>query len=95
MDIQTSDDPVWTYFDSQHTYIIKQMNTSYKTAVASIRGLRPSCLCPRYLLTVLLASLEKSEPDVATPDNLTSILAAQLQIAIHALDNKQSDAAVG
>ncbi|KAJ7810126.1 exocyst complex component sec5 [Mycena leptocephala] len=77
MDIQTSDDPVWTYFDSQHTYIIKQMNTSYKTAVASIR-----------------ASLEKSEPDVATPDNLTSILAAQLQIAIHALDNKQSDAAV-
>jgi exocyst complex component 2 len=46
MDIQTSDDPVWTYFDSQHTYIIKQMNTSYKTAVASIRGLRPYCLCP-------------------------------------------------
>ncbi|KAJ6484343.1 exocyst complex component sec5 [Mycena vitilis] len=77
MDVQTNEDPVWTYFDSQHAYIIKQMNTSYKTAVSSIR-----------------ISLEKAEPDVATPDNLTSILAAQLQTALGALDNKQSEAAV-
>ncbi|KAJ7151147.1 exocyst complex component sec5 [Mycena filopes] len=77
MDIQTNEDPVWTYFDSQHKYIIKQMNTSYKTAVSSIR-----------------AALEKSEPDVANQDNLTALLAAQLQIAISALDNKQSEAAV-
>ncbi|KAJ7039787.1 exocyst complex component sec5 [Mycena alexandri] len=77
MDIQTNDDPVWTYFDSQHKYIIKQMNTSYKTAVSSIR-----------------AALEKSEPDNASQDNLTSIIAAQLQIALAALDNKQSEAAV-
>ncbi|KAJ6571717.1 exocyst complex component Sec5-domain-containing protein [Mycena capillaripes] len=77
MDIQTNEDPVWTFFDSQHAYIIKQMNTSYKTAVSSIR-----------------ASLEKSEPDDASPNNLTSILAAQLQIAVGALDNKQSEAAV-
>ncbi|KAF7350428.1 Exocyst complex component SEC5 [Mycena venus] len=75
MDIQTNEDPVWTYFDSQHAYIIKQMNASYKTAVSAIR-----------------ATLEKSEPDVASPDNLTSIIAAQLQIAIGALDNKQSEA---
>ncbi|KAJ7770499.1 exocyst complex component sec5 [Mycena metata] len=77
MDIQTNDDPVWTYFDSQHKYIIKQMNTSYKTATSSIR-----------------TALEKSEPDNASSDNLTSILAAQLQIALAALDNKQSEAAV-
>ncbi|KAF8189841.1 exocyst complex component Sec5-domain-containing protein [Mycena galopus ATCC 62051] len=77
MDIQTNEDPVWTYFDSQHTYIIKQMNTSYKTSVTSIR-----------------ASLEKSEPDAASPDHLTSTIAAQLQVAIRALDNKESEAAV-
>ncbi|KAJ6631115.1 exocyst complex component Sec5-domain-containing protein [Mycena sp. CBHHK59/15] len=77
LELQTNDDPVWTYFDSQHAYIIKQMNVSYKTAVASIR-----------------ATLEKSEPDNPSPDNLTSILAAQLQIAIGALDNKQSDTVV-
>ncbi|KAJ7237307.1 exocyst complex component sec5 [Mycena haematopus] len=77
MDIQTNEDPVWTYFDSQHAYIIKQMNASYKTSTAAIR-----------------ASLEKSEPDAAIPDHLTSSIAAQLQVAIGALYNKQSEAAV-
>ncbi|KAF8189835.1 exocyst complex component Sec5-domain-containing protein [Mycena galopus ATCC 62051] len=76
MDIQTNEDPVWTYFDSQHAYIIKEMNTSYTMAVAAIR-----------------ASLEKS-PHIANPDYLTSTIAAQLQVAIRALDNKESEAAV-
>jgi hypothetical protein len=39
--------------------------------------------------------LEKSEPDAASAGDLTSIIAAQLQVAIAALDNKQSEAAVG
>ncbi|KAK7046645.1 exocyst complex component SEC5 [Favolaschia claudopus] len=77
MDIQTNDDPIWTFFDSQHKYIIKQMNTSYKSAVSGIRNL-----------------LEKSESDTANPDSLSLIIAAQLQIALAALDNKQSEAAV-
>ncbi|KAJ7755359.1 exocyst complex component sec5 [Mycena maculata] len=77
LELQTTDDPVWTYFDSQHAYIIKQMNASYKTNVSSIRTI-----------------LEKTEPDVATGDQLTSILTSQLQVAIAALDNKQSEAAV-
>ncbi|KAJ6486945.1 exocyst complex component sec5 [Mycena sanguinolenta] len=77
MDIQTNEDPVWTYFDSQHAYIIKQMNTSYKASVAAIR-----------------ASLEKSEPDASNSEHLTLVIAAQLQIAIGALDNKQSEAAI-
>ncbi|KAJ7136006.1 exocyst complex component Sec5-domain-containing protein [Mycena epipterygia] len=77
LELQTNDDPVWTYFDSQHSYIIKQMNTSFKTNVGTIR-----------------AALEKTEPDAASQDNITSILAAQLQLAVGALDSKQSEAAV-
>ncbi|KAJ7275010.1 exocyst complex component sec5 [Mycena rebaudengoi] len=77
LELQTNDDPIWTYFDSQHAYIIKQMNASHKTAVASIK-----------------ASLEKTEPEASSPDELTSALAAQLQLAIAALDTKQPEAAV-
>ena len=38
MELQTNDDPVWTYFDSQHAYIMKQMNTSFKSCVSNIKG---------------------------------------------------------
>ncbi|CAK5272889.1 unnamed protein product [Mycena citricolor] len=40
------------------------------------------------------ATLEQTEPDVAGQDTLTGILVAQLQVAIAALDNKQSEEAV-
>jgi hypothetical protein len=38
LELGVADDPVWTYFDSQHKYIMNQMNISYKSAVGSIRG---------------------------------------------------------
>lgn len=39
MELGSSDEPVWTYFDSQHSYIMKQMNVAYKSATAIIRGM--------------------------------------------------------
>ncbi|KAF7323903.1 Exocyst complex component SEC5 [Mycena kentingensis (nom. inval.)] len=76
MDLQLSDDPVWTYFDSQHAYIMKQMNSAYKSSIVAIRS-----------------ALEKSQTPITNPDSLTSVLAAQLQVAIAALDKKQSESA--
>lgn len=38
LELGASDDPVWVYFDSQHKHIMHQMNQSYKTATALIRG---------------------------------------------------------
>ena len=38
LELGASDDPVWVYFDNQHKYIMQQMNQSYKTATALIRG---------------------------------------------------------
>ncbi|KAJ7637152.1 exocyst complex component sec5 [Roridomyces roridus] len=77
LEIQTNDDPVWTYFDSQHAYIIKQMKASYKNTVATVK-----------------ATLEKTEPDAVGRENISSILAAELQVAVAALDGKQSESAV-
>lgn len=38
LDLQNSDDSVWTFFDSQHKLIMDQMNNHYKTSVTNIKG---------------------------------------------------------
>jgi exocyst complex component 2 len=37
LELNTGDETLWTYFDSQHKYIVNQMNTVYKNAVASVK----------------------------------------------------------
>jgi hypothetical protein len=41
------------------------------------------------------AALEKMSPDVRNPDDLTALLAAQLQSSMIALEAKQSDIVIG
>ncbi|KAF8886545.1 exocyst complex component sec5 [Infundibulicybe gibba] len=38
LELQANDDPVWTYFDSQHRYILNQMNESYRTSLAQVQA---------------------------------------------------------
>ncbi|KAL0958155.1 hypothetical protein HGRIS_000321 [Hohenbuehelia grisea] len=38
LELSTSDEPIWTFFDSQHKHITEQMNNAYKTAVASTQA---------------------------------------------------------
>ncbi|KAL1743983.1 exocyst complex component Sec5-domain-containing protein [Schizophyllum fasciatum] len=38
MDLNTAEDPMWTFFDSQHKYITDQMNAAYKTALAKVQA---------------------------------------------------------
>lgn len=38
MELSPNEEPVWTYFDAQHKYIINQMGDSYNSAVAVIKG---------------------------------------------------------
>ncbi|RXW20181.1 hypothetical protein EST38_g5679 [Candolleomyces aberdarensis] len=38
LELQSTDEPVWTYFDSHHKHIIDEMNKSYSTALTSIEG---------------------------------------------------------
>lgn len=39
LELQTNDDPVWMYFDNHHKHILSQMNTSYRSSVATIEGI--------------------------------------------------------
>jgi exocyst complex component 2 len=52
LDLQPSDDPIWTFFDSQHKHILAQMNKAYQAAVAAI-----SCTVRIYI------QLERYVPD--------------------------------
>ncbi|KIM53074.1 hypothetical protein SCLCIDRAFT_32138 [Scleroderma citrinum Foug A] len=36
LDLNTSQDPIWTYFDSQHTYIMDQISAAYRSGLAKV-----------------------------------------------------------
>jgi len=38
MEFQSSDDPLWTYFDTQITLIMDRMNSAYQSSVKGIEG---------------------------------------------------------
>ncbi|KAF8841998.1 hypothetical protein BDN67DRAFT_900284 [Paxillus ammoniavirescens] len=78
LELNTSEDPIWTYFDSQHTYIMEQMRASYRSGVAAIES----------------TSRSQTQPDIGTPDVLSTTLASQLQLCLAALETKQSDIAI-
>ncbi|KAF9266066.1 hypothetical protein L218DRAFT_956455 [Marasmius fiardii PR-910] len=77
LELSSSDDPVWTYFDSQHKHILDQMNKAYRSSVTTVNVAR-----------------EKTAGDIPGPESMSAFLANQLQIAITALEAKQSDTAI-
>jgi hypothetical protein len=38
LELNSADDPAWTYFDAQHKFIMDQMNAGYRAAIANIKG---------------------------------------------------------
>jgi len=38
LELQSSDDPVWTYFDSHHTHIMDKMSGSYRSSIKLVEG---------------------------------------------------------
>ncbi|KAF8970220.1 exocyst complex component Sec5-domain-containing protein [Flammula alnicola] len=38
LELQSNDDPVWTYFDSHHKHILDRMNKAYRSSVGAIEG---------------------------------------------------------
>ncbi|KAL0576081.1 Exocyst complex component S5 [Marasmius crinis-equi] len=77
LELSSNDDPIWTYFDSQHKHIMDQMNKAYRSSTVAVNVAR-----------------EKTAAELPGPDSLTAMLANQLQIAIAAVEAKQTDAAV-
>ncbi|KAF9239346.1 exocyst complex component Sec5-domain-containing protein [Melanogaster broomeanus] len=76
LELNASDDPIWTYFDNQHTYIMDQIGASYRSGVAAIKTARTEAQLgidsPDVLNTVLgsqlqlcIAALETKQYDTA------------------------------
>lgn len=91
LELQGNDEPLWTYFDSQHKHIIEQMNKSYQNAKAVVQSkyISSSPLC--HPLIFIVAELNKTKAD---PDS-TLLLATQLRLAVLGLENKQPEANFG
>ncbi|KAF9226332.1 hypothetical protein BS17DRAFT_698632 [Gyrodon lividus] len=81
LELNTSEDPIWTYFDSQHTYIMEQMRASYRSGVSAIKTARsqaqPAIGSPDDLnmslasqLKLCLAALETKQSDIAIGKSL-------------------------
>lgn len=48
LELNSNDDPVWTYFDGQHKFILNRMKTAYHAGVSSIK-----CISKPFLVVVL------------------------------------------
>lgn len=91
-----ADDPAWTYLDSQHKWIMGQMNKTYEAGLSTVNGLLIlliSCYCLVFIFTP--AALENTATDESDPETLPNLLASQLHMSLAALEKKQADAIVG
>lgn len=99
VELGSTDDSVWTYFDSQHKYIMNQMSQSYKTALATIRSTHPpvSIFLVQSSTVYSWSSGAKESHSVgsSTSDDIGGLLAQQLQTCFVALEAKQSDTVIG
>lgn len=97
MELSPNEEPVWTYFDAQHKYILDQMKETYNAAVAVIRGAPMSYpLCISSSLTHYpLVVHEKATEETSPKDVLTQALASQLRTCLHALESKQAETVIG
>ncbi|KAK7036624.1 Exocyst complex component S5 [Paramarasmius palmivorus] len=64
LELSSNDDPMWTYFDSQHKHILDQMNKAYRSSVVAVNVARernePEISGPESLALVLATNLQLS-----------------------------------
>ncbi|TFY80240.1 hypothetical protein EWM64_g3773 [Hericium alpestre] len=62
LELNTPEDPVWTYFDAQHNFILSQMKKAYQTAVGQVKEKRhakaPSISGPESVALLLATQLQ-------------------------------------
>ncbi|KAF8634820.1 hypothetical protein AX17_004072 [Amanita inopinata Kibby_2008] len=74
MELQANDDPVWVYFDSQHRYILEQMNKAFHTAMSTIET------------TAEQNTKESSTSDDAVVQRAKELHAAMLAVEVKSAD---------
>lgn len=94
LELNPSDDPVWTYLDAQHKYILNHMQEIYLASVEHIRCRRARGW-PAKITDPCAAVHDAALPIIRSPDTLPGILAGQLQTCIAAIEAKQGDVVIG
>ncbi|KAK0446022.1 exocyst complex component sec5 [Desarmillaria tabescens] len=80
LDLPTNEDPAWTYFDSQHKYIIAQMNKTYRASLDVVKATLEKTATdpdgPETLTSVItsqlqasLAALEAKQPEAVVAES--------------------------
>ncbi|KIK44226.1 hypothetical protein CY34DRAFT_11230 [Suillus luteus UH-Slu-Lm8-n1] len=83
LELNVPEDPIWTYFDSQHKRIMDRMSAAYRTGVSNTDGAFLS-----------RSTKSRTTPELSSPNALRQILTAQLQVCIVALDSKAPEAVI-
>ncbi|PPQ75995.1 hypothetical protein CVT26_005947, partial [Gymnopilus dilepis] len=91
-ELQSNDDPIWTYFDTHHKHILDAMNKSYRSSVNVVQG-EPhgERNCHIRKLTSYLAKILKTATDAPDSDNLAESLQAQLSAMVADLVAQKPD----
>lgn len=94
-ELQSSDDPAWTYFDSHHKHILDQMTNVYHS---SMEGKPERKLLPsnNVRLTVRIATRKKINTNMTdTSDELADRLRNHLQIVAVELEGQKREIIFG
>lgn len=97
-ELQSSDDPAWTYFDSHHKHILDQMTNVYHSSVGTMEGKPERELFPsnNVRLTVKIATRKKTNSNVTgASDELAERLRSHLQIVAVELEGQKREIIFG
>ena len=96
VELQSNDDPVWTYFDNHHRNILDRMNKVYRASVSTIEGaLKETFSHPQISAERLTANAQKSKEDTTLSETQSGSLQMQLCAAIADLEEQKPDAVIG
>ena len=96
MELSPNEEPVWTYFDAQHKYILDQMQEVFTSAVIVVKSDTAMIITSELLINFSYAAVhERSTEEASQKDELMNAISSQLRMCMHALESKQADSVIG
>ena len=95
MELSSSEDPMWKYFDGQHAFIMKRMKDIRASAMANVQGNSGFLQPLAHWCSPFEAVYYRTMPRVSGPDDLIDRLASELRICVPVLESKQCEATIG
>ena len=95
LELSTNEDPMWKYFDSQHTYIMRRMKEIHTSSAANVMGKLYPLRQRTFRCSPFEAVYERTRPRVSRPSDLTDLLVSELSVCVPLLESKQGEATIG